>query len=113
MAINKLQGRSFGYVGVDLRIPPFTHGQLYVALPNGTEHHTPRGVAPVLDRISYSHCAPTLTAPRLGEVAENLVIKYDSHFHALIRLISDINDQTDRSNLFTRERNNLPRKISI
>ena len=68
MAINKLQGQSFGYVGVDLRIPPFTHGQLYVALPNGTEHHTPRGVAPVLDRISYSHCAPTLIAPRLGEV---------------------------------------------
>src|SRR5271155_1036457 len=86
MAINKLQGQSFGYVGVDLRIPPFTHGQLYVALsrvtdianlslllPNGTEHHTPRGVAPVLDRISYSHCAPTLIAPRLGEVVEILV----------------------------------------
>src|SRR5277367_3034187 len=87
MAISKLQGQSLGYVGVDLRIPPFTHGQLYVALSrvtdianlslllllNGTEHHAPRGIAPVLDRISYSHCAPTLTASRLDEVAENLV----------------------------------------
>ena len=77
MAINKLQGQSFGYVGVDLRIPPFTHGQLYVALsrvtdianlsllllPNGTEHHTPRGVAPVLDRISYSFNSPTVRLP--------------------------------------------------
>lgn len=32
MSINKSQGQSLKYVGVDLRIPVFTHGQLYVAL---------------------------------------------------------------------------------
>jgi len=66
LTLNKLQGQSFTYVGVDLRMPPFTHGQLYVALsratdianlsllllPNNTEHHISRGVAPVLDIIA-------------------------------------------------------------
>ena len=37
MTINKSQGQSFNYVGVDLRIPPFTHGQLYVALSRVTD----------------------------------------------------------------------------
>ena len=32
MTINKAQGQSFNTVGVDLRNPTFTHGQLYVAL---------------------------------------------------------------------------------
>lgn len=32
MTINKAQGQSFDTVGVDLRNPSFTHGQLYVAL---------------------------------------------------------------------------------
>lgn len=32
MTINKSQGQSFANVGVDLRKPCFTHGQLYVAL---------------------------------------------------------------------------------
>ena len=31
MTINKSQGQSLTNVGIDLRIPPFTHGQLYVA----------------------------------------------------------------------------------
>ena len=32
MAINKAQGQSIYYVGIDLRVPIFSHGQLYVAL---------------------------------------------------------------------------------
>ena len=36
MTINKSQGQSFETVGVDLRLPVFTHGQLYVALSRVT-----------------------------------------------------------------------------
>ncbi|CEG85021.1 hypothetical protein RMATCC62417_18756 [Rhizopus microsporus] len=36
MTINKSQGQSLKYVGVDLRRPPFMHGQLYVALSRAT-----------------------------------------------------------------------------
>jgi hypothetical protein len=32
LSINKSQGQSVRYVGLDLRIPVFAHGQLYVAL---------------------------------------------------------------------------------
>ena len=32
MTINKSQGQSLANVGIDLRYPAFTHGQLYVAL---------------------------------------------------------------------------------
>jgi hypothetical protein len=32
MTINKAQGQSVHYVGLDLREPVFSHGQLYVAL---------------------------------------------------------------------------------
>ena len=35
MTINKAQGQSFHTVGIDLRNPTFTHGQLYVALSRG------------------------------------------------------------------------------
>jgi ATP-dependent exoDNAse (exonuclease V) alpha subunit len=31
MTINKSQGQSLSRVGIDLRYPTFTHGQLYVA----------------------------------------------------------------------------------
>ena len=37
MMINKSQGQTFELVGVDLRHPVFTHGQLYVALSRA--HH--------------------------------------------------------------------------
>ena len=36
MTINKSQRQSLKYVGVDLRCPPFMHGQLYVALSRVT-----------------------------------------------------------------------------
>jgi len=37
MTINKAQGQSFKRVGVDLRIPVFTHGQFYVAMSRATD----------------------------------------------------------------------------
>jgi hypothetical protein len=36
MTINKSQGQSVQHVGIDLRTPVFTHGQLYVALSRAT-----------------------------------------------------------------------------
>ena len=37
MTVNKAQGQSLDVVGIDLREPAFTHGQLYVALSRVTE----------------------------------------------------------------------------
>lgn len=37
MTINKLQGQSLHTVGLDLRLPVFCHGQLYVALSRVTD----------------------------------------------------------------------------
>jgi hypothetical protein len=39
MTINKSQGQSFRSVGVDLRLPVFAHGQLYVALSRAKSKH--------------------------------------------------------------------------
>jgi hypothetical protein len=36
ITINRAQGQSVKYVGLDLRIPVFAHGQLYVALSRVT-----------------------------------------------------------------------------
>ena len=36
MTVNKSQGQSFSFVGIDLQMPVFTHGQLYVALSRVT-----------------------------------------------------------------------------
>ncbi|KIK23998.1 hypothetical protein PISMIDRAFT_99678 [Pisolithus microcarpus 441] len=36
MSINKAQGQSVKHVGIDLRTPVFSHGQLYVALSRAT-----------------------------------------------------------------------------
>ena len=37
MTVNESQGQSLDTVGVDLRAPPFTHGQLYMALSRVTD----------------------------------------------------------------------------
>jgi hypothetical protein len=39
MSINKAQGQSVKHVGLDLRTPVFSHGQLYVALSRATSPH--------------------------------------------------------------------------
>jgi hypothetical protein len=39
MTINKSQGQSVKFVGIDLRTPVFSHGQLYVALSRCTASH--------------------------------------------------------------------------
>lgn len=36
LTINKAQGQSVNHVGIDLRVPVFSHGQLYVALSQAT-----------------------------------------------------------------------------
>ena len=46
MSINKSQGQSLKVVGLDLRIPVFTHGQLYVALSRATSGHRIRALLP-------------------------------------------------------------------
>ena len=48
MTINKAQGQSLDVVGVDLRIPVFTHGQLYVALSRATNVSCLAVLQPVL-----------------------------------------------------------------
>ena len=39
LTINKAQGQSVRYVGIDARVPVFSHGQLYVALSRATCSH--------------------------------------------------------------------------
>ena len=36
MTVNKPQGQSVKHIGLDLRVPIFSHGQLYVALSHCT-----------------------------------------------------------------------------
>ncbi|KAF6743920.1 helicase, partial [Ephemerocybe angulata] len=46
LSINKAQGQTVRHVGLDLRSPVFSHGQLYVALSRVT---SPRNVSILLD----------------------------------------------------------------
>ncbi len=46
MSINKAQGQSVRWVGIDLRVPVFTHGQLYVALSRATSARRIRVLLP-------------------------------------------------------------------
>ncbi|KAF9487862.1 hypothetical protein BDN71DRAFT_1404150, partial [Pleurotus eryngii] len=39
MTINKAQGQSIYFVGLDLQVPIFSHSQLYVALSRATSYH--------------------------------------------------------------------------
>jgi hypothetical protein len=46
MSVNKAQGQSVNFVGLDLRIPVFSHGQLYVALSRATSSQRIRVLLP-------------------------------------------------------------------
>lgn len=46
LTINKAQGQSVKWVGLDLRIPCFSHGQLYVALSRSTSPHRVKAIFP-------------------------------------------------------------------
>ena len=46
MSMNKSQGQSVKYVGIDLRVPVFSHGQLYVALSQATSGDRVRVLLP-------------------------------------------------------------------
>lgn len=66
LTINKAQGQSVRHVGIDLREPVFSHGQLYVALSRATSHKRVKLLLP-----------PTSTADRLHNVV------YPEIFHML------------------------------
>ena len=46
MTINKSQGQSLNYVGIDYRSPIFTHGQFYVAVSCSTSVHRIKAIWP-------------------------------------------------------------------
>jgi hypothetical protein len=50
ISINKAQGQSVKYVGIDLRTPVFSHGQLYVALSRATSRRRVTILLPSRDR---------------------------------------------------------------
>ena len=52
MTINKSQGQSARYIGLDLRYPVFAHGQLYVALSRATSGDRIKAVLPEPDAES-------------------------------------------------------------
>lgn len=52
ISINKAQGQSVKYVGVDLRMPVFTHGQLYVALSRATSRNRVQVLLPTRSRTN-------------------------------------------------------------
>jgi ATP-dependent DNA helicase PIF1 len=61
MSINKAQGQSVKYVGIDLRTPVFSHGQLYVALSRVT---SPSNVK-VLLQDSFTNSTTNIVYPEV------------------------------------------------
>ncbi|KAL5714884.1 hypothetical protein ACHQM5_016786 [Ranunculus cassubicifolius] len=55
MTINKSQGQSVKYVGIDLRTPVFSHGQLYVALSRCTSSKRISVILPPDDQIKTAN----------------------------------------------------------
>ncbi len=53
ITINKAQGQSFTSVGIDLQLPCFSHGQLYVALSRGRSRNNVKCL--LGNRASFSH----------------------------------------------------------
>jgi len=61
MTINKAQGQSVKYVGLDFRSPVFTHGQFYVAISHATSVHRikaiwdPKNTEPITKNVVYKN----------------------------------------------------------
>lgn len=63
MTINKSQGQSLTNVGIDLRYPVFTHGQLYVAFSRSTNL---KGIHVLLqENIFNEHSVDNIIYPEL------------------------------------------------
>jgi len=56
LTINKAQGQSVKKVGIDLRIPVFSHGQLYVALSRATSSQNISVLLPDVDKDTCRTC---------------------------------------------------------
>ncbi|KAF8290587.1 helicase, partial [Clavulina sp. PMI_390] len=52
LTINKSQGQSVQWVGLDLCSPCFSHGQLYVALSRSTSPHRIKAILPSPESVS-------------------------------------------------------------
>ena len=52
LTINKAQGQSVKHIGIDLRTPVFSHGQLYVALSRATSSQNIQVLLPEEERDS-------------------------------------------------------------
>src|SRR5260370_36789975 len=69
MTVNKSQGQTVDHVGIDLRVPSFSHGQLYVGCSRTTTRQgfvmtgSPGdGIGPEAGRLRLSHWAgPSVT----------------------------------------------------
>eukprot|EP00966_Prymnesium_polylepis_P185965 4310422-Prymnesium_polylepis.1 len=71
MTVNKAQGQTLAYVGVYLRLPCFTHGQLYVAAsrvghPNGVRFAGPG----VTHRTLHEFCTPNIVFREVLDTAQ-------------------------------------------
>lgn len=53
LTINKAQGQSVKHVGIDLRVPVFSHGQLYVALSRATNSRNIQILLPEEERDTH------------------------------------------------------------
>ena len=62
MTINKSQGQSLTHVGIDLRSPVFSHGQLYVALSRATNVHN---IAILIDESNVDEVTDNIVYPEV------------------------------------------------
>jgi hypothetical protein len=65
ISINKAQGQSVRYVGVDLRVPVFTHGQLYVALSRATSRSRVKVLLPSTGPHGHSNRTLNVVFPQV------------------------------------------------
>ena len=67
ITINKAQGQSVRHVGIDLRVPVFSHGQLYVALSRATSSRNVKVLLP--EDESHAQTANVVYPEVLNEVS--------------------------------------------